>query len=433
MPSRDPTWAFTPTPPPDPAAAGPLQGLRVVEVASEAAAFCGKLLADHGADVVLVEPTGGHRTRSFEPFADDVVDPDRSLWFWHYNTSKRGVTLDFSDAVDADRFRDLVARADVVLEAEPRGHLHGFGLDAVDLRPSLPRLIWVSVTPFGRDDERSSEPVTDLTVLSAGGPVWMCGYDDHTLPPVRGGGNQGYQIAAVWAALGTLLAVHSRELTGRGQVVDVSLHAAVNVTTEQATYSWLVAGEVVQRQTARHAAAQPTDPVIAVDRNGHDVHTGLPPRSAKHLTILVQWLDDLGLRDRFPDIVILELAIEAGGIDLTRLEEDAMTQEHYRAARDAMVLLASSFDGYDFFLESQRRGLPVGVIYAPEEAIADPHLVERGFPVEVHHEDLGRVGTYPGAPVRFTRSPWRLERPAPRVGQHQAELDTLWPPEAEGR
>jgi len=108
-----------PLPGPDPDAAGPLAGLRVVELASEYAAHCGRLLADYGAEVILIEPPGGAPQRWYEPFVDDVPDPERSLWFWHYNTNKFGVVVDLDDDEGRARFRDLVASADIVVEAEP--------------------------------------------------------------------------------------------------------------------------------------------------------------------------------------------------------------------------------------------------------------------------------------------------------------------------
>ena len=114
----------------------------------------------------------------------------------------------------------------------------------------------MSVTPFGRDNPRAHEPFVDLTVLAGGGPVWSCGYDDHTLPPVRGGGNQGYQTASLHAVVATLVAVLHRDVTGAGQFVDVE-HARRRERDHRVrgSYTWLVAQETVQRQTCRHAAA----------------------------------------------------------------------------------------------------------------------------------------------------------------------------------
>ncbi|MFI5040659.1 MAG: CoA transferase [Acidimicrobiales bacterium] len=403
---------------------GPLAGLRVLELASEHAAYAGKLLADFGAEVLLVEPPGGHHTRRFGPFAEelDAGRDDRSLWFWHYNTTKLGIELDLETDAGARTFGELAAHADIVLEAEPVGRLARLGLDDADLRRPGSPLVWVSVTPFGRTDPRSSEAVTDLTMMSGGGIVWMCGYDDHALPPVSSLGNQAFQTASIWAAIGALVAVRARADTGRGQLVDVSIHAAVNVTTEQATQWWLVSDKVVQRQCGRHASHVPTEPVVHRDRDGKEVHTGFPPHELGDLVALVGWIDELGLRDAVPMVALLELAIEAGGIDLSHLRDDELAQECYRAAREALVAIAGHLEGHEFFVQAQTRGLAVGVIYSPEEAMVDPHLVERGFPTTVHQPQLGREVLYPGVPVRFVGTPGGL-LPAPSVGRDQARAE----------
>src|SRR5207244_1738135 len=135
------------------------------------AAYAGKLLGDLGADVIVIEPPGGHASRGYEPFTDEVPGPEGSLWWWHYNTSKRSVVLDLDQADGAHTFRRLVESADVVLEGEPPGRLAHLSLDADDLRDALPSLVWVSITAFGRESPRRDEPFTDLTVLAGGGPV----------------------------------------------------------------------------------------------------------------------------------------------------------------------------------------------------------------------------------------------------------------------
>ncbi len=401
---------------------GPLAGVRVVELASEQAAFAGKLLADLGADVVLVEPPGGHRTRSYEPFVDDVVDRERSLWWWHYQTSKRGVVLDLADASDRDRFVGLVATADAVLEGEPQGRLAALGVDHPVLRANDPRLVWVSVTPFGRDSPRAQEPVTDLTVLAGGGPVYLCGYDDHTLPPVRGGGNQGYQIASVWAANAALVALLERDVSGLGQHVDVSMHAAANVTTEGGSYEYLVSGAVLERQTGRHAHDETTTQAQHQAADGRYVHIGFTQGTVPQLRAVSAWLDELGIRDRHPEAFWLEIGIERGGVHFSELGQDVEATAVFGAVREALELIVACLPAEEFFRGSAVRGLSSGVVRSIDEVLADPHFVAREFSVTVHHEDIGRDVVYPGAPFKMSASPWRLARRAPHVGEHQAEV-----------
>ena len=398
-----------------------LTGFRVVELANERIAFAGKLLADMGADVILVEPPAGDPARNYPPFLDDVPGPDRSLWWWHYNTSKRGMTLDLDAAADRERFRQLVASADILLESEPRGRLAALGLDYDDLKRARPELIFVSITPYGRTG--SDAPATDLTLLAGGGPAWSCGYDDHALPPVRGGGGQGYHTACHFAAMSALTALFWRLSSGEGQFIDVSMHQAQNVTTEAASYSWLVARQTVHRQTGRHAAAVPTGDTQMLCKDGRWVNTGVPPRAPADYGAILGWVRELGLEDGFPEAIFLEMGANLEKpLTYDRIGVDEEATAIFMAGREALALIAASVSAYDYFVGCQRRGVAVGVIYSPEEAFEDEHFRARGFQVPVEHEDLGRSFRYPGAPYRLTATPWRISRRAPKLGEHNDEV-----------
>ena len=403
-------------------APGPLDGIRVLELASERCAFAGKLLADLGADLVLVEPPGGDAMRRWPPFLEDRPGPERSLSFWHYHTSKRGIRLDLERPAGAELFRRLVARADLVLEAEPPRRLAGLGLDPASLCAEHPALVWIAITPFGRDLPRSDEEATDLTLLAGGGPVWSCGYDDHSLPPVRGGGNQGYQIAGHYAVLSALTALLHRMATGEGQLVDLNMHAAANVTTEMASYHWLVQRGTVQRQTGRHAMEEPTLPTQVRCADGRYATTGVPPRVPREFASVHEWLVELGLEAEFPEAVFLQRGAERAQIDLSQLGRDEEVTVVFGAGREALTFIASRIPAYEFFVGAQRRGLSVGIVYASEEALEDPHFVARGYPTAVPHPELGRSFVHPGAPYRFEKSPWRISRRAPLLGEHADEV-----------
>lgn len=402
--------------------AGPLAGLRVLEIAHERTAYAGKLLADAGADVCLLEPPAGCAQRAHAPFVDDRPDPEGSLSFWHYNTSKRGLTLALDTPRGRDLGRALIGRADVVLDGEDPGRLGSLGIDAESELERCPRLVWVSLTPFGRSGPRANEPATDLTLLAGGGPIWSCGYDDHALPPIRGGGGQAFHIGGHHAVMSLLVALLEREQSGRGQMVEVSLHAACNVTTEMASYEWLVARTTVQRQTGRHAMAVRTAPSQSLCADGRYANTGVPPRRPEEFGRLHQWLVDLGLIDRFPEAFLLEMGMKRDHIDLAQIGRDEETTAIFGAGREAIVLIASTMPAVEFFQQAQARGLTAGVIYAPEEVLDDPHFRARGFPTAVPHPELGRDVVYPGAPYRFQQTPWRIARRAPRLGEHTDEI-----------
>ncbi|HEX7035090.1 MAG TPA: CoA transferase [Pseudomonadales bacterium] len=400
-----------------------LTGIRVLELAREPIAFAGKLLADMGADVILIEPPGGDPCRRYPPFLDDQPGDDRSLYWWHYHTSKRGIVLDLDSDTGQDAFRRLAASADVLLEAEPPGRLARLGLDYADLAALRPELIHVALTAFGRSDPKSALPYTDLTVLAGGGPVWSCGYDDHTLPPVRGLGNQGYNTGCHYAVLSVLTALLYRLQSGRGQFIDVSLHAAANVTTEAGSYMWLVKRDTVQRQTGRHAATRPTGETQVQCADGRYANTGVPPRTPKEFAAMLAWLRELGLEEEFPEAVFLQMGADwQGPFDLSLLGTDDTITAIFAAGRDALKLIATRIPAYDFFVGCQRAGLPAGIIYSPEEAFEDEHFQARGYQVAVEHDDIGRTIRYPGAPYRLPASPWRISRRAPKLGEHTEEV-----------
>jgi crotonobetainyl-CoA:carnitine CoA-transferase CaiB-like acyl-CoA transferase len=247
-------------------------------------------------------------------------------------------------------------------------------------------------------------------------------HDDHSLPPVRGLGFQGYSTACHYAVMSALTALLHRGVSGCGQLVDVSMHAAANVTTEMASYGYLVQGTTVKRQTGRHAFETLSMPTQVRCADGRYVNTGLPPRQPKEFAALLAWLREVDLVDRFPEAIFLEMGAKLDFFDLSKVGVDDEATAIFGAGREGLNFAATQLSAYDFFVGCQRAGLPVGVIYAPEEAFEDRHFAARGFPTPVEHPEQGRTVRYPGAPYRFEKTPWRISRRAPRLGEHQAEV-----------
>ena len=399
-----------------------LTGYRVIELASERCALAGKLLADMGAEVIVVEPPGGCETRAWEPFADDVPGLENSLHWWHYNTSKKSVMVDLETEAGAQQFRSLLATADVVIEAEPLGRLDALGLDWNQLREDESELIWTSITHHGRDG--ADPPATDQTLLAEGGPVWSCGYDDHQLPPVRGGANQAFHTACHYAVPAILVALMWRETSSRGQLIDVSMLGAANATTEFATLWWLNGEQEVQRQTGRHAHIRPTEWTQIRCADGRWFNTGMPPRNKREFAALRMWIEELGLVAECSSYEILKLGDQYERIGVFELDADPMAGEVFQAGRDVIEFLGQRLPAYELFLGLQERGMACGIVYSPDEMIEDPHFVERGFPVDVFYEDRNSTYTHPGAPYRFERTPWMVTR-APHLGEHQVLVEDL--------
>jgi crotonobetainyl-CoA:carnitine CoA-transferase CaiB-like acyl-CoA transferase len=399
-----------------------LEDLRVVELVDERTIDTGRMLRELGADVVMIEPPEGSPLRREPPFAGDDPDRERSLRWWAGSVGKRSVVVDLEADDGRADLTHLLSSADVVLEGvgqeldARRLGWHTFGR-------SLPSLIWVSITSYGRDSARATDPATDLTLLAGGGPMWNCGYDDHDLPPIRGGGNQAFNIGAWYATIGALVALSHRDMTGRGQLVDVNINAACNVTCEQVTYNWLLLESVCRRQTGRHASPFPTAPVQVRCADGRYVTTGVPPRNANEFAALSGWLTELDLVDQLPEAVFLELAASRDDpIEMSAIETDPEVAAIMTAARDAITLIAQTISAYDFYVGGQQRGFAVGAVMTPDEAFEDPHFVARGFQIEVDHPELATTFRYPGTSFHSTAFTHRAPRRPPFLGEHTEEI-----------
>jgi crotonobetainyl-CoA:carnitine CoA-transferase CaiB-like acyl-CoA transferase len=381
--------------------------LRVVELADDPAGEqAGKLLADLGADVVKIEPREGASSRAVGPFASGCPEPDASLTFWAYNTSKRSAVLG-DGAADREVRDRLIAGADILITTAPPSGLAAQDLDLAALVREHERLIVVSVTAFGLTGPWAEYRSSDLVALAAGGLLNSCGYDDHSIPPIRPGGNQGYMAAASFAHCGALLALVERERSGRGQLVDVSMHEAVAVSGELANPYWFYPNALVKRQTARHAQPVPTQPAIFRCRDGVYVYFALVLSDPKAWAATVGWMADLDL-----------------AVDLVepQYSDFAHRQSEFAHVQEVLEVFFAVQDSAGAYREGQRRGLPLAPVLAPEEVLEYEHLRARGFfiPMELPG-DPERTALFPGAPYQFTAFGARPSR-APRLGEHTAQV-----------
>ncbi len=395
-----------------PALPGPLAGLRVLELADEKGQFCGKLMGDLGADVIKIEPPGGQNTRAVGPFLNDIPHRERSLSFWHYNTSKRGITLNLETADGRTIFRRLVPTADIVLETYPPGYLPSLGLGYDELSRLRPRLIVCSLTPFGQTGPWRNYRTSDLLHLAAGGQMACCGYDPEDVPdapPIAPGGGNAWHMGSHYAYIAILAAVYYRDMAGEGQYIDASIHEACALTTESAVPIYLYTGRGVLRHTGRAAAPDKTEPTQFLTREGAWVNI---TRSGFNLTParlrkLAEWMDSYGLAQD-----LLDEKYQTTAVVQANVSHIAQVLEHFFAN----IPLEDAWHG------GQEQGLPWGAVRSMDEIIDDPHLHDRGFFIEVEHPELGRSFVYPGAPAIYSGSPWRISRRAPLIGEHNEEI-----------
>lgn len=382
------------------AAALPYEGITVVELADDPGGeHTGKLLADLGATVLKVEPPGGAASRRHGPWVDGREgDPDASLAFWTYNTSKKSIVC--APEQRTALLADLLGEADVLLHTAAPGALAEQGIDYDELMRAHPRLIVLSLTPFGLTGPWADYRSSELVGLALGGTLNSCGYDDHTIPPILPGGNQTFEMGASYAHIALLLALIERQVTDRGQLVDVSMHEANAVSGELANPYWFYPRAVVQRQTGRHAQPVPTQP--ATFRCGDDVYVyfALILSDPRAWRALVGWMADHDLAADLAD---------------PAYDDVAYRQRNFGHVQDLVEVFFLLMDSETAYHEGQQRGLPIGPLRALEDLPQDEHLAARGYFVEVD-SDAGPV-LFPGVPYRTSAFEAAPGRP-PRLGEH---------------
>jgi crotonobetainyl-CoA:carnitine CoA-transferase CaiB-like acyl-CoA transferase len=391
---------------------GPLSGLRILELADEKGQFCGKLLGDLGAGVIKIEPPGGEPSRRAGPFLDDVPHPERSLSFWYYNTSKRGVTLNLENADGRRLFRQLVQTADVILETFPPGFLASLELGYESLRGENPGLIMCALTPFGQTGPWRDYLASDLLHLAAGGEMASCGYDEADVPdasPIAPGGGNAWHIGSHFAYMAIMAALVWRTTSGQGQYIDASIHEACALTTEAAVANYVYRGEVLRRQTGRHHDAGATPRTQFRARDGNYVCALVAGRlNPRYVCQLADLLDSYGM---------------AGDLRDPKYQDPAAIAANTSHIIDELVAnFIAGLPAEEVYHAAQQRGFTWGAVRPPEALLDDPHLHDRGFWKQVAHPELGRSFTYPGEAAIYNGSPWRISRRAPLIGEHNVDI-----------
>ncbi|MES3000515.1 MAG: CoA transferase [Pseudomonadota bacterium] len=385
---------------------GALRGLRVLDLSGAMGNYAGKLFGDMGADVILVEPPGGTELRREPPFIDDIAGVDRSLAFAFQNTSKRSICLDLDTASGQHLLRKLVATAHLVIETAPPGWMAARGIGYEQLRAIRPQLVVASITPFGQTGPYAQMKATDLIGLATGGLLWMGGYQDAA--PTQAHGDQAFKCAAMYGAVAAMLAVTHAELTGRGQHVDIAMQETVTMALENASQAYDLEGVIRQRPLGGQYAAgyglyECADGYIFLGSRG----IGTSPAWPRTL----QWLKDEN----------------ADGHE--RLFGPEWSDADYLRGNDAKLVFGEVFIGFAksrmkdwLYTEGQRRLIPLAPVSTPADLLHNPQLRARGHFVPFVHPLVKKAAEMPGAPYVLSRTPWRIQRRAPMLGEHTDEV-----------
>jgi crotonobetainyl-CoA:carnitine CoA-transferase CaiB-like acyl-CoA transferase len=373
-----------------------LTGLRVLDFTGRMGGYCGLLLANLGADVVLIEPSGGDPMRREGPFKNDQPHPEGSLSFAAYHTNKRGIVLNIEDEKDRGTFCDLARGADVLIEDKAPGFFDRYGLGYERLRSANPALVVTSITGFGQSGPYRDFKAPSIIAFAMGGLMNLCGHPGRA--PLMGPCDVAYHLGSVHAAFGTLVALFNRRLTGRGDRVEVSLQdVLVADPFLRILTRYSVTGEIPERTGHSQSTT------VAETYQCRDGYARIFVNQADHWRRFVEWLG------RPPELLDPKLEVVQNRFPLRQLIDRLV---------EARTL---NYDTKQFFDEFQSLRLAAAPINPPSAFLADEQTQHRNYVAGVDHAHLGRH-RFPGDPYHFSESPWEIVRGAPLMGEHQVEI-----------
>lgn len=405
-----------------------LEGIRVVEVGDPTIEYAGMVLASLGAEVIKVEPPEGSPSRRIGPYVYDVVDPERSLFFWAYNRNKLSVAWDLERSEDMARLSRLVGTCDVLLDSTERGWLEARGLSTESLMERFPHLTVARLTPFGDDGPWADFKGSDLVQLALGGQMMNSGYDPrpdgtYDLPPIAGQAWQSCHIAGEQLVVGVLAALIKRDETSRGDFVTCAIHEAAAKNTELDVMTWVMRRAELKRQTARHAGEQVgLSPPLVQTKDGRWIMALASARDSKKVR---GFLEAYGMAG---DLEAREHAAEVGGRQIPGSggPGGALVQEDSVHLLEVVQRLFRKFTYEEApWREAQAAGMMFAPVRRPEENLSDEHWIQRATFQEVDHPEIGRPLLYPVSKWISTETQWRNTRRAPLLNEDAAHVNSL--------
>ena len=385
---------------------------RVLDLTDERGLLAGKILADLGADVLQIEPPGGSPARKIGPFHGDDPQPEKSLFWWAYAANKRGITLDLEQKDGQSLLEKLVAEADFLIESFTPGYLDGLGLGYQHLAEINPKLVMVSITPFGQDGPYSNYQATDIVGMTLGGFMYLTGDEDRA--PIRISFPHFYLHGGAAGAAGAMLGHAYRVTSGQGQYVDVSCQQAVAKTLAHAPQIWDIEGAVLKRMGVfRQTSGENRVRINWPCKDGYVNYMVQGGTVAYSTRALLDWMKEDGFD-------IAELA----AVDWEEMGYGAITPELMAKLGGP---LGDFFNGHtraELVQGSLDRRILLFPVATPSALQGHPQLEARGFFKELDHPELGVAVQYPGAFIKSGdgRDIAGLYRRPPLIGEHNADI-----------
>lgn len=378
----------------------PLEGIRVVELARILAGpWIGQTLADLGAEVIKVEAPEGDETRQWGPPFLDRPDGGREAAYFHAaNRGKRSVVADLRTENGRELVRALVREADVVLENFKVGGLRKYGLDYPTLSALNPRLVYCSVTGFGQDGPYASRPGYDFIIQGMSGIMDITGEPDGA--PQKSGVAFADIFTGLYGTIGVLAALQQRERTGRGQHVDAALLDCMTAALANQATSFFASGIAPRRLGNAHPSIVPYQIFEAADG---------------------PFIVAVGNDRQFAGLC---RAIEAPEVaEDPRFARNSDRVAHREALTARLAAAIAPFQRAALLARLEERGVPAGPINTVAQVFENPQIAHRELRVELPSSAVkgGRMN-YLRTPLRFSDANLTLQRGAPALGEHDAEV-----------
>ncbi|MBN2074325.1 MAG: CoA transferase [Dehalococcoidales bacterium] len=385
---------------------GMLSPYRALDLTDEKGLLCGKILGELGVDVIKIEKPGGDSSRNIGPYYHDEIDPEKSLYWFSYNTGKRGITLDIETDTGREIFKELVKTADIVIDSFPPGHMKELGLDYGELEKVNPEIIVASITPYGQTGPYKDFKYSDITLYAMGGYMSSVGDVDH--PPVRISHHfQTYLHGGGQAAQGVVMALYHREMTGEGQYIDVSIHDSTSrITPERVTAFWDFSKKV------QHRAKPSILGRIWECKDGYVYSMYWGGASGNRWnTPLVKWMESEGVATDFIKNLDWETFNMMQGPEETLIKIAEPTRALFsKHTKDELLQGAREHNAQVYPLNNTA------------EIASNVQLEARDYWVALEHPELGTSITYPGPFAKTTEAPPQVTRRAPLIGEHNEEI-----------
>jgi crotonobetainyl-CoA:carnitine CoA-transferase CaiB-like acyl-CoA transferase len=389
---------------------------KVLDLTNEKGFFCGRALADFGAQVIKIEKPGGDACRNIGPFYHDIPDPEKSLYWFAFNANKQGITLDYETADGREIFLKLVKQSDVVIESFPPGYMDKIGLGYAVLKSVNPGIILTSISGFGQKGPYRNYKDNDIAVWALSGYMYISGEPDR--PPLMPSYAHGHLIGAMNGAVGTVIALTHRELTGEGQQVDAVTHqglcAAISVETK---VPWAMYKQITTRPGRDRTVINATDanlriPLVWACR---DVDLAfnfwIGPQFAKSNQSLVDWI-------RSDDI-------DPGILGRWDWEKETFLDRTVQEVLEIVAILKRFFKLHtkmELNLGALEKRIQLTPILTPRDQMDYPQLVYRDYWRQIEHPELHDTITYPGGFVKPGIGDCGIRFRAPLIGEHNKDI-----------